>query len=101
MAVGDDSQSIYSFRGARFQNIIEFPDRFPGTTVIKLEQNYRSTQPVLKVANHIIAEAPTPYTKCLYTVNEGGPEPELAGTQTEHDQSMLVVQEIGQLRRRE
>jgi DNA helicase II / ATP-dependent DNA helicase PcrA len=97
MAVGDDSQSIYSFRGARFQNIIEFPERFPGTTVIKLEQNYRSTQPVLKVANHIIAEAPTPYTKCLYTMKEGGPEPELAGAETEHEQSMLVAQGIGRL----
>ena len=57
MAVGDDSQSIYSFRGANFRNIMDFPNLFPGTRVIKLEENYRSTQPILDLANAIIAGA--------------------------------------------
>ena len=54
MVVGDDSQSIYAFRGANFKNIIEFPDRFPGTRIIGLEENYRSVQPVLDLTNQII-----------------------------------------------
>lgn len=97
MAVGDDSQSIYSFRGARFQNMVEFPQRFPNTTIIKLEENYRSTQPVLGVANQVIADAPTPYTKCLFTKKAGGPDPTFTGAQNEHHQSMLVVQSIANL----
>ena len=97
MAVGDDSQSIYSFRGARFQNMVEFPNRFPNTTVIKLEQNYRSTQPVLNIANKVIAESPTPYTKCLFTEITGGPQPQITAAQNEHHQSLLVVQSIANL----
>ena len=58
MVVGDDSQSIYAFRGATFRNIMEFPDLFPGTTIYKLEENYRSTQPILQLANKLIAAAP-------------------------------------------
>ncbi|MDX1429170.1 MAG: ATP-dependent helicase, partial [Rhodothermales bacterium] len=54
MAVGDDAQSIYRFRGAEPANIFEFPDVFPGTRNLKLEQNYRSTQPILDLANHIL-----------------------------------------------
>ena len=57
MVVGDDSQSIYAFRGATFKNIMEFPILFPSTTVYKLEENYRSTQPILNLANCIIEEA--------------------------------------------
>ena len=54
MVVGDDSQSIYSFRGADFTNILEFPKIFPGARIIKLEENYRSTAPILNVTNTII-----------------------------------------------
>jgi DNA helicase-2/ATP-dependent DNA helicase PcrA len=54
MVVGDDAQSIYAFRGATFKNIMEFPSLFPGTTIYKLEENYRSTQPILNLANTII-----------------------------------------------
>ena len=57
MAVGDDAQSIYAFRGANFRNIMDFPTLFPGTRVITLEENYRSTQPILDLANAIIAQA--------------------------------------------
>jgi DNA helicase-2/ATP-dependent DNA helicase PcrA len=54
MVVGDDSQSIYSFRGGTIRNILDFPDEFPGCKVIKLEENYRSTQSILNVANEIL-----------------------------------------------
>ena len=54
MAVGDDSQSIYSFRGANFRNIMDFPKQFSGTQIITLEQNFRSTQPILDLTNEII-----------------------------------------------
>jgi DNA helicase-2/ATP-dependent DNA helicase PcrA len=57
MVVGDDSQSIYSFRGATIRNILEFPEAFPGCAVIKLEENYRSTQAILNVANEILKRA--------------------------------------------
>ena len=67
MAVGDDSQSIYSFRGANFKNILEFPQIFPNTKIIKLEQNYRSSQNILALANEILLKAKEKYTKTLYS----------------------------------
>ena len=66
MVVGDDSQSIYAFRGANFKNIITFPDRFPGTRVIKLEENYRSVQPILDLTNAMIEGASEKYSKKLF-----------------------------------
>jgi DNA helicase-2/ATP-dependent DNA helicase PcrA len=57
MVVGDDSQSIYSFRGATIRNILDFPDQYPGCNVIRLEENYRSTQPILDLTNEIIRRA--------------------------------------------
>lgn len=54
MVVGDDSQSIYSFRGATIRNILDFPEEFPGCKLVKLEENYRSTQPILNLANEIL-----------------------------------------------
>jgi len=57
MVVGDDAQSIYSFRGATIQNILEFPEQFPGCRIVKLEENYRSTQPILNLANEILRRA--------------------------------------------
>jgi DNA helicase-2/ATP-dependent DNA helicase PcrA len=65
MVVGDDAQSIYRFRGADFRNIFRFPEQFPGATVLKLEQNYRSTQPILDLANHVIRQAERAYDKTL------------------------------------
>src|SRR5439155_10867550 len=65
MAVGDDSQSIYSFRGATFRNIMDFPALFSGTRLITLEENYRSTQPILDLANAIIDRAAEKHTKIL------------------------------------
>lgn len=67
MAVGDDAQSIYSFRGANFRNILDFPKIFENTKIIKLEQNYRSTQNILKLTNEIISKAKEKYTKNLFS----------------------------------
>ena len=94
MAVGDDSQSIYSFRGANFQNIIEFPNIFPGTRVIKLEENYRSTQPILNVTNQIIDHASFGYRKRLFTRQNSGPLPFLIRPGSEQDQSRIVARLI-------
>ena len=78
MAVGDDSQSIYSFRGADFRNIMDFPRLFPGARIVKLEENYRSTQPILDLANAVIAGAREKYTKCLFSRKaEGDAAPSL------------------------
>ena len=98
MVVGDDSQSIYGFRGATFKNIMEFPTLFPGTTIYKLEENYRSTQPILNLANCIIEEATEKYTKRLFTRKLDGPLPILAEAVGENAQSRFIAQKILELR---
>jgi len=98
MIVGDDSQSIYGFRGATFKNIMEFPALFPGTTTYKLEENYRSTQPILNLANCIIDEAVEKYTKRLFTRKIDGPLPALVEAAGEHTQSRFIAQKILELR---
>jgi DNA helicase-2/ATP-dependent DNA helicase PcrA len=98
MAVGDDSQSIYSFRGATFRNIMEFPQLFPGARVIKLEENYRSTQPILDLANAVIDRAVEKHTKTLRARVEGGIPPLLAQCADEQSQSRFVTQRILELR---
>lgn len=98
MAVGDDAQSIYAFRGADFRNIMQFPDLFPGTRVITLEQNYRSTQPILEVANAVMSEARERYTKVLFTAEPAGSSPLLIAAEHENYQSRFVCQRILELR---
>jgi DNA helicase-2/ATP-dependent DNA helicase PcrA len=98
MVVGDDSQSIYAFRGATFRNIMDFPTLFPGTTMYKLEENYRSTQPILNLANEVIRGAAEKYTKHLFTRKLDGPLPVLAQAESEHAQSRFVAQKILELR---
>ncbi len=98
MVVGDDSQSIYAFRGATFKNIMEFPTLFPGTTVYKLEENYRSTQPILNLANCIIEAAAEKYTKRLFTRKIDGPLPALVEAAGENAQSRFIAQKILELR---
>jgi len=94
MVVGDDAQSIYSFRGSDFHNIMRFPDQFPGTRVIKLEENYRSTQPILNLTNAIIDNAEEKFTKTLFTKTEGGVRPELYMARNEGAEAAFVANNI-------
>ena len=96
--VGDDAQSIYSFRGADFRNIMDFPENFPGTQIIKLEENYRSTQPILNLTNEIIQRARERYDKRLYTRKCEGEIPVLVQAESEQMQSRFVCQKILELR---
>ncbi|PIE72901.1 MAG: DNA helicase UvrD [Deltaproteobacteria bacterium] len=94
MVVGDDSQSIYSFRGANFYNIMRFPQIFANTKIIKLEENYRSTQPILALANRIIANAEEKYTKKLFTSIVEGSTPKVYGARDERDEASFIVRTI-------
>ena len=98
MAVGDDAQSIYSFRGANFRNIMDFPKRFPGTTLIPLEENYRSTQPILRLTNEIISRAAERYEKRLFSRKSKGEAPLLVQAESEQMQSRFVCQRVLELR---
>jgi len=97
MAVGDDSQSIYSFRGANFRNIMDFPSDFPGASVVYLEENYRSRQPILDVTNEIIARAKERFPKRLFTSREGGDKAALLSAPNERIQSAYVADRILEL----
>lgn len=96
--VGDDAQSIYSFRGANFRNIMDFPKHFPGARIIKLEENYRSTQPILNLTNEIIQRAKEGYEKRLFTRKSNGTRPKLVQAGSEQMQSQFVCQKILELR---
>jgi len=96
--VGDDAQSIYSFRGANFRNIMDFPASFSGTRIIKLEENYRSTQPILNLTNKIIQLAKERYEKRLFTRKQEGDTPVLVQAESEQMQSRFVCQKILELR---
>jgi len=97
MAVGDDTQSIYSFRGAYYKNMFDFPERFPNCRILKLEHNYRSTQPILDVANAIIEGEKEKYTKVLFTVNREGTVPELDFFKDAQMEAGFVAKKIKQL----
>jgi DNA helicase-2/ATP-dependent DNA helicase PcrA len=97
MVVGDDSQSIYAFRGANFKNIMNFPIMFPGTLIISLDENYRSVQPILRFTNEIIDRAKEKYTKNLFTRRSGGEVPVLLEAQDENMQSRFVIDKIKDL----
>ncbi len=97
MAVGDDAQSIYAFRGANVQNILDFPKFFPNTSIIRLEENYRSTQPVLDVANILLANAQQAYEKKLFTSREGGEPVRHIRPISDASQANLVVKRVQEL----
>lgn len=97
MAVGDDSQSIYSFRGANFRNILDFPKIFEGTKIIKLEQNYRSSQNILALTNCIIEKAKEKYTKHLFSNIENPEKPALICTNDMQTEAEFVAQRIIEL----
>jgi len=96
LAVGDDAQSIYSFRAADIKNILEFPDRFKKTMVHKLETNYRSTPEILDVANQIIAANTKQFVKNLKAVRESHIRPELATLMTPNQEAIFVAERIEQ-----
>jgi DNA helicase-2/ATP-dependent DNA helicase PcrA len=95
--VGDDAQSIYSFRGATQRNILDFPKHFAGARLVTLEQNYRSTQPILDVTNTVISRALERFTKNLWTRRAGGERPWLVTVRDEHEQTRFVVDRILEL----
>lgn len=97
MAVGDDAQSIYSFRGADYENIMEFPDKYPDARIIRLEQNYRSCRPVLSLTNAVIAQAENRYTKELFSDIPGNDLPLLYTVPSEKDEARVVAGNIEQL----
>ena len=97
MAVGDDSQSIYSFRGANFRNILDFPAIFPDTKIIKLEQNYRSSQNILELTNRIIDRAKEKYTKKLFSTIESPEKPALVCTNDMQTEAEFVAQRVLEL----
>ncbi|MCF6270672.1 MAG: ATP-dependent helicase [Melioribacteraceae bacterium] len=98
MVVGDDSQSIYSFRGANFKNIMDFPKLFENTKLIKLEENYRSTKEILSFANHLLEFAVEKYPKKLYTNISDGELPAIVSATTDNMQSRFIVERILELR---
>ncbi len=99
--VGDDDQSIYSFRSADIRNILEFERDFPGVKVIKLEQNYRSTKNILHVANEVIKNNRGRKSKKLWTENYEGEKIQLYQADDERDEARFVAEEIGRLAREE
>lgn len=99
MAVGDDAQSIYSFRGANYRNILDFPKQFANCRIIKLEENYRSTSRILDFANAVIAQAKEKFSKRLYTTTKpNGEYPAIVHAPNELFQSKFIAQRILELR---
>ena len=97
MVVGDDAQSIYGFRGASHENIMEFPKKFPGCEVIKLEENYRSSQSILDVANAVLENMKNKYAKCLVSANkQTGEKPQLLFFKDAYEEAEWVADLIKQ-----
>ena len=94
--VGDDAQSIYSFRGADFTNILNFERDYPGAEIVKLEQNYRSTESILSLANTLIAHNVNRRDKNLWTAENGGREPILWQVYSEAEEGMRIAREIAE-----
>src|ERR1041385_6131161 len=98
MVVGDAAQSIYSFRGASFENILTFPLRFPEAKIYKLETNYRSTPQILALANASMSHNRFQFRKELHAVRGSGPEPAVVGVDDVFEQAAFVAQRILELR---
>ena len=99
--VGDNDQGIYSFRGADISNILNFERDFPGTKIIKLEQNYRCTGNILKTANSVIKNNEITYKKELWTENEVGNLPKIYSASNEYDEGTYIAEQIEHLKREE
>lgn len=98
MVVGDDAQSIYSFRGATVANILRFPKQFKGTATVTLEQNYRSVMPILKAANAVMRPAKDKFTKNLWCERTKGRKPILVTCGDEMAQATFVAKRVLQFR---
>jgi DNA helicase-2/ATP-dependent DNA helicase PcrA len=94
MAVGDDAQSIYAFRGANVANILEFPKIFEGTKIVRLEKNYRSVQPILDLTNEILQGATVRFDKKLYSDLKSDKLPQVIHPLSDQTQARLVVDQI-------
>ncbi len=99
MVVGDDSQSIYSFRGANYENIMRFPDRYPDCRIFKLETNYRSTPEILHLANLSITNNENQFQKTLRAVRDQGVRPVLVPARNVLQQADFIAQRILELHR--
>lgn len=97
MAVGDEAQSIYAFRGANVRNMLDFQKTFPDTRIIPLEENYRSTQPILDVANNILSRAEESFNKRLFTSRAGGAEVRIVTPISDATQADLVASRVEEL----
>lgn len=97
MVVGDDAQSIYAFRGANIHNILKFPEVYPRARIIRLEENYRSTQPVLDLDNSLLDHSGQGFKKRLYTTRPGGEKPELLRPLSDLSQGRVVAEKIVEL----
>lgn len=98
--VGDDAQSIYSFRGATIENILQFQKDYDEVKVVKLEQNYRSTKSILMVANEVISNNKDQIEKTLFTDNAEGDKIKLVRTMTDNDEGKMVADSIKELKLR-
>ena len=98
MVVGDDAQSIYSFRGADFRNIMDFPKIFEDCRTLFLERNYRSTQPILDLSNAILESAQERFEKTLFTEIEDDRRPVFVRTSDDQDQAFFICSRILELR---
>ncbi len=92
--VGDDAQSIYSFRAATIRNMLDFPKEFPGTTIVTLDQNYRSVSQILDATNLVIAQAKERFTKNLRSVRGDGQRPKLVQCKDEAQQDKYIVDRV-------
>ena len=99
--VGDNDQGIYSFRGADITNILNFEKDFPGSKIVKLEQNYRCTGNILKAANAVIKNNENKYDKKLWTENEEGKLPCIYKAEDEYDEASYIVKQINKLKMEE
>jgi len=99
-AVGDDFQAIYGWRAASARHILDFPEQFPDATVVTLESNYRSTQPILNIANALSAQAERAFPKQLRTEREGGVTPELMFCRDESAQASQIADRVLEARER-
>ena len=97
MVVGDEDQSIYRWRGADLNNVLDFQNDFPGATVVRLEQNYRSTQPILSAAGSLVAHNRQRLGKNLWTAQEGGEQPVFVQCATDREEAQWVAKKVREL----